>query len=379
MSGIDKIIKDLGLEKLDRFSKPQQTKKTWSKVVNQVPRQQDVSVMIDLLELPKTRQGYRYLLVAVDLWSREVDFEPLSTKISTAVRDALKKIFRRGIVGPMKAPAQLSTDGGREFEGAFDKWLDEKNIYHKRSLPYRHTQQSVVERMNRTLGRLLNLYMSKKQIESGETYREWAELLPYLRTKMNDPIIRKLREDEDVFEEKPPALDPMRKPKFSVGDLVHRQLDYPEDVFGKKQPTENFRAGDMRYEREPREIVDVFPYPPPVHFRFQLDGLENVSYPAWQLMESDLDEKMYRVKQLIGRKTVKNELFYLVWWEGEKKSQATWEPKSNLVIDPVLEKAVELYDRQHPLRAPPKSKKRNRSKKEQKQPSRRSERLRNRS
>ena len=347
--GVKKIIDDLGLQKLDRFSSSRHGKKVFSKVVNNVPRQENRSIMIDLLSLPTTKRGFRYLLVAIDLWSNQVDFQPLKTKKPEETKAALQSIFRRKLVGPIEAPSQVSTDGGTEFQGSFKKWLSDRNIYHKVALPHRHQQQATVERMNRTIGRILNLWMSRREIETGETYREWDYLLPYLRTKLNDHRIRNLRGDQDVFNEEPPPLDPSKKPRFQVGDMVHRRLDHPEDVFGKKQPTATFRVGDMKYEREPREIVQVFPYPPPVNFRYQLEGLEQVSYPAWELMPSDLEEKMFRVKKLISRNQSRDGIYYLVWWEGEPKSSSTWEPRSNLVIDPVLRKAVEFFDREHPL------------------------------
>ena len=352
--GIKQIAAELGLTKLERFTEPKKVTKKWTKVVDRVPQQQDKSVMADLLELPKTKAGYRYLLVVVDLWSREIEFEPLKQKEATQVRDALKKIFKRGIVGPLKGPAQFQTDGGGEFRGSFHKFIFDRNIYHKTAQPHRHSQQSTVERANRTLGRLFNGYMTKKEEETGKTYREWTDIVPFLRKQLNNPKIRELRKDENPYElKKNPQMGPSRPPKYKVGDLVHRRLDHPEDVYGKKQPSATFRVGDFRYERANRPIVEVIPGsadPKQPAWRYMLTGLESVSYPAWQLMPSELDEEYARVKQLIGRKEQDGKTFYRVWWDGEPKGDATWEPMGNLIKDPVLKKAVELYDQRHPQR-----------------------------
>ena len=49
-----------------------------------------------------------------------------------------------------------------------DKYLYDNNIYHKKALPGRHTQQANVESLNRILGRILNNYMSEKELETGD-------------------------------------------------------------------------------------------------------------------------------------------------------------------------------------------------------------------
>ena len=352
VKGIQSIVKDLGIGDVEKFTQPRKEKKVFTKVADNIPQQEDKSLMADLLELPNTKQGYHYLLVVVDLWSREIEFQQLKTKEAAEVKKALIKIFNRGIVGPLKSPAQLQTDGGSEFKGVFHKYIFDKNVYHKKGLPYRHSQNSTVERANRTLGRLFTGYMNKKELETGKTYNEWTDIVDVLRDKLNDPSIRVIRPDKDPTKlpdrlEPPPKRPPQR---YKQGDLVHRKLDYPENIFGKKQPTAAFRMGDVRYERANRKVVKVIPYQGAVPWRYMLEGLDNVSYPANQLIPSELQQEVFRVKELIGRRQQGGKYEYKVWWEGEPKAKASWEPKENLTIDPVLKKAVEFYDKNNPLR-----------------------------
>jgi hypothetical protein len=44
-------------------------------------------------------------------------------------------------------------------------------------------------------------------------------------------------------------------------------------------------------------------------------------------------EAKFEVRELIGKKTVKGQVYYLVWWKKYLKSQSTWEPKTQLVQD----------------------------------------------
>ena len=75
---------------------------------------------LDLLFLPED-DGYRYLLVIVDIATRHVDAEPLKTKDSKEVLKATQKIFKRKYV---KQPLRLEVDSGTEFKGKFKEYYD---------------------------------------------------------------------------------------------------------------------------------------------------------------------------------------------------------------------------------------------------------------
>ena len=75
---MDSIIKKLGID--ERYSKPVKKPKKFTAVKQNIPMKEDMNFMADLLFLPKTKEGYRYLLVVVDLASNDFDIEPLKTK-----------------------------------------------------------------------------------------------------------------------------------------------------------------------------------------------------------------------------------------------------------------------------------------------------------
>ena len=41
----------------------------------------------------------------------------------------------------------------------------------------------------------------------------------------------------------------------------------------------------------------------------------------------------YKVKSIIGKRTKNKKNEYLVWWNGYKKSESTWEPEKQLIED----------------------------------------------
>jgi len=161
------ILKELGVN--EKYSKPVKIKKQFSKVKDNIPLKADYNFMADLLELPETKKGFKYLLVVVDLATDEFDIEPITNNKSLTVVDAMKRMFNRRYI--KKPYASIRTDGGAEFKDAFDKYCYENNILHKIGISGRHQQTANVERLNRELGRLFNGYMNAIEEKTGETYR----------------------------------------------------------------------------------------------------------------------------------------------------------------------------------------------------------------
>ncbi len=129
--------------------------------------------------------------------------------------------------------------------------------------------------------------------------------------------------------------------KYNIGDKVFRKLEKPKDALGKNQNTSNFRAGDFRWELKPREIVRVLPYPK--QFRYIIQGFKNVSFTEAELRPAEniqapkqYDSKgneVYTVKDIIGKKIINKKIHYLIWFEGEKKTESQWISEKDLIED----------------------------------------------
>jgi hypothetical protein len=284
--------------------------------------------MADLLMLPTDKKGFKYLFVMVDLGNNEFDVEPIKTKSSKSVLNAMTIIFKRKYLKEPKA--SISTDDGTEFKDEFHNWLVKNKIYHKVAVPGRHSQQSTIESLNKQLGYIFNLYMNMKENETGKDYREWTDIIDAVRVELNK--VRK-KPNKSISKYNYPLLNTNVEPKFKVGDIVYYNTEYPLNALGKKQPTTNFRQGDYRYNVDSKKIKFVLPYSGNVPFRYILEGLPDVSYTENQLILSDEKDSKYIIKDIIGKKKIKNKIHYLVWWKGYKKSQATWEPKTDLLKD----------------------------------------------
>ena len=316
--------------KIDETFTTERTKrqKKFNSIRNNIPLIEDYNFMADLIEFPETKNKNKYLLSVVDLATDEFDIEPLKTKTPKDVLDAFKKMFDRKHI--KKPYASLRTDNGNEFMGVFHKWLEDEKIFHKFNLPNRHTQMANVERLNKQLGRLFNGYMNRKEEETKKEYKEWDEIVDIVRTELNKIRKRKLKKF-NISNYPTPNLEKL--PKFKVGDVVHYKLDWAENALGKKQPTPNFRVGDYRYSKVPKKIVKTLYMNDYPYYRYLLEGIPNASYSEYQLIISKEKETKYKVKSIIGfRKKGKNNE-YLIWWEGYKKAESTWESESKLIED----------------------------------------------
>lgn len=348
---MEALIKELGIneEFQQKASKP---KKPYSNFRDNLPPIEDYDMMVDTLHLPRDKNGYSFLLVAVDLATREFDIEPMKSAIDKKTKkeaitaddalNELKAMFKRKHI--KKPYASLSSDGEPEFKAAFHKYCFDNSILHRVSERGRHKQQAPVESLNRQLGRLFNGYMNKMELKTGKEYCEWTDIVSIVREKLNK--IRKIpataKSMKDVTYKVP---DFTTKPKFKEGNFVHRLLDHVESALGKKQPTEQYREGDYRWDRMPRKIEQVFFYSGDQTFRYSLNGLPHVSFAEWEIKQSKEEVELFEVRQFLKSRKVGNKIELLTWYFGEKKKLASWQLRSEMIkYVPDMVKAFEEKD-----------------------------------
>ena len=302
----------------------------YPKVKDQIPPLQDYNYMADLLHLPESKKGNKYLLVVIDLWSNEIEIEPIKDKTSESTLKALLNMFKRPFL--KKPKASIATDAGTEFKNQFHSYLYDNNIYHKVAMPGRHKQQSSVERANRTIGRILNGYMNKKEKETGKVYREWDEIVNSLRKLLNENP----NPDQNPYTKKYPEDTILLTPsKYNVGDYVYHILEEPENALGHKQNTKKFREGDYRFNTVAKKVIQVLPYGD--QYRYMIDGIKNVAYAEWELKKADESVDKYVIKRIINKRKTKGQIEYLIWWKNYLKKDSTWENKAELIKDGAIE------------------------------------------
>tara|TARA_Y100000780_G_scaffold35307_2_gene28534 strand:+ start:2732 stop:3793 length:1062 start_codon:yes stop_codon:yes gene_type:complete len=338
---LNDILKDLDVsQEVIDYAKPPKVPKKFTSVRQNTFPMEDHSFMADLLFLPTTSEGYRYLLVVVDLWSKEFDIEPLKNKQPQTVLDAFKSMIQRPHLNFPKASIQ--TDQGSEFKGIFHNYMFGKNIYHKFTNVGRKTQMSTVESLNRTLGYLLNRYMASEEQKSGYEFKEWVKALPIIRKELN--AIRKLPNGDPFKRRK--IVVPIKDSKFKKGDIVHWALDAPETFTERKLNDGRFREGDRRWSRSAVKVDQVLSYNSDViPYRYLINNNSYASYTADQLrLAKNQKIERFAVRDIIDARGRGKTREYLVWWSDFPKDQSTWEPKDQLIKDG-LEAYIDRLDK----------------------------------
>lgn len=357
MENLKKLLKITNKQTL--FTKSYKKPKFYDKVKDNIPLVEDKNFMADYLFLPKTKEGYRYLLVVVDIATDEFDIEPMKDKNSFNVVEAVLKMNKRPFIRLKDNDGQsIRTDSGSEFKGTFAQFCKKSSILLRPALPNRHIQLPNVERLNGVLGDLLNGYMNSMEGKRGKKYLEWLKAVPVIRTNLNE--IRKKKLPDNIYTHLYPEWDatelisttstkkksePVYKiiePKYKKGDLVYVILETPENALGEKQKG-LFRNGDYRLSTEPRKITKILYFSGKPYYRYLVNGYDGVSYQEDELKPASGEtEEKFEVKQILKRKKINDKYEYLIWWYSEKKADATWEPRENLIKSvPKLIKAFE--------------------------------------
>ena len=126
------------------------------------------SVQVDILEVPLSRKGNRYLLVVEDAFTKWLECYPIPNQKTETITKKLVRLFSMfGI------PEFLHSDQGRNFESRllYKETCRSLGIHKTHTTPY-HPQgklgNALVERSNRTVLQMLRCYVDSS--DAWETY-----------------------------------------------------------------------------------------------------------------------------------------------------------------------------------------------------------------
>ena len=120
--------------------------------------------------LPETEAGNKYLLIAMDYFSKWPEAYPLPNQEAVTVAEVLVKelVCRFGV------PLYIHSDQGRNFESAvFSEMCHLLGIVKTRTTPLHPQSDGMVERFNRTLEAQLSKFVDDHQ-------RDWDQLVPMM-------------------------------------------------------------------------------------------------------------------------------------------------------------------------------------------------------
>ena len=222
--------------------------------------------LMDMRADAKANDGYAYILVVIDVFSRYLWTRPLKTKTLTEVKEAFEDILSKA----GQTPQRLRTDGGREFTGRIMKEVyKDLNIYHY--VAHNESKATFAERVIQTLKRMMFRYMVHKNElrwidvlpditqNYNATYHSVLRMAPDQVSSSNQdqvwanqvllPIVKQMKTSSIKKEEKKQMKKPKKvRYKVKVGDYVR--------ISFKRQPFE--RVYDQKYSGEIFQVAKCY-------------------------------------------------------------------------------------------------------------------------
>ena len=209
--------------------------------------------MADLADLTAQPSGnFQYILVVMNLFSKELWARPLTTKTPAAVTAAFREILQG-----KEPPSRLDTDMGSEFTGPFSQLLEEKDIFHVTKHPEDVNGLAPLDRAIQTLKQA----MFRRVV--GDKDPDWAANLPQTVEGYNSTIHSSLqgRAPDEVEDDKELQFELRRKnAEVSVhnANLIHARDENLVKMggFRLKDAKRTFaRSFQPRYGDEVHQVV----------------------------------------------------------------------------------------------------------------------------
>nr|XP_027190985.1 protein NYNRIN-like [Cicer arietinum] len=123
--------------------------------------------VIGLIE-PKASNGHRFILVAIDYFTKWVE----AASYANVTRSVVVRFIKRELICRYGLPNKIITDNATNLNNKMMKELcDNFKIQHHNSSPYRPKMNGAVEAANKNIKKII-----QKMVE---TYKDWHEMLPF--------------------------------------------------------------------------------------------------------------------------------------------------------------------------------------------------------
>ena len=277
--------------------------------------------LADMQSLKQYNDGYRYLLVCIDVFSKYAWIVPIKSKTGPALVEAFKVILSSG-----RKPHKIMTDQGTEFfNKSFQTLLKNEGI--ELFNTFNETKASIVERVIRTFKTKMWRYFTAKK-----TMR-YLDMLPDLVYSYNYSEHRSIG--------RPPALVNSENEDEVFRTLYHNVLDNVQPVKYKFKIGDQVRISKIKrkfekgylpnYSKEIFTVSKKVPRNPPVYKLKDYDGeeLKGTFYDK-ELQKVIKHDDMYEVEKILKKRGKGKNVQYLVKWSGYPDKFNSWVSASEI-------------------------------------------------
>ena len=270
--------------------------------------------LADMASLTEWNEGFKYVLIVIDVFSKYVWARPVKTKTANEVLG----VFNMILMSDERKPENFMTDKGKEFDNELMKKFCKENDINYYTSQNPDTKAAVAERVIRTLKTRLYRYFQHKKSWNYTTVlskvvksynnskHRTIGMRPSDVTKDTEAIVRKR-----VY---PPKKHKLIKRKFKIGDTVRIAREKP--VFGKGYAQQ---WTDEIFTISQRRRTDPPVYKLKDHNKEIIVG--SFYEPELQLVT---DTGVYEVAEILQTRTLRGRKEYFVSWKGYPASMNSW-------------------------------------------------------
>ena len=281
--------------------------------------------LIDMANLARWNNGVRFLLVAIDGFTKKAWVEPLLNKKGVTTLHGINNIISRMVTPPMS----IFFDRGSEFinQNVRDA-LIQANIHIQH--PNSELKAAIAERFNRSLQDLIFKYLTQNET------RKYIDLLPDLLMSYNTRGHRTLRymspEEAELEENKTHVISALNhyytkvttvntKIKFAVGDIVRI----------RRAQTKFTRGYHERFTRELFKIIEVQQRMPiPTYKLKSLDKDDTIQGGFYNNELQKVLGDIYKVEKILKRRTRNGKPQIYVKWLDFGSAHNSWIDESDI-------------------------------------------------
>lgn len=276
-------------------------------------RQQWQIDLIDLQKYSKDNNGFKFVLVCVDLFSRKCFARLLKNKSAKVVVDALKSIFN----DLDSLPKSIFSDHGSELKNKLmNKYLKGKGIkiIHAKS----EIKAGIVERLNKSIQNLIFMYMT--ELETNTYYDKFDDIIQSYNSRPHRSLNELSPNDAELEENKLRVLDAHNfrytkilnktpKIELKVGDWV--RINMIRHIFA--------RGYHEKWSRDMYEIVQVSHRMPITMYKLKCltseeedEEIEGLFYKN-ELSHVRDDENVFKIEKVLKEKKNQCLVKWLDW------------------------------------------------------------------
>lgn len=285
-------------------------------------RQQVQADLVEVGQLARANGGYKYLLVAIDLFTKYAVCIPMKNKTAIATRRALIEMIRQ--FGDEK-PEMILTDSGKEFKNALVRnYL--QNLRIKHVIPSNDFKAAIVERVNKTIQRKIYHYMTAHGTD------EFMPALDQIMRGYNNAI-------HSTINISPKQAENPRNHLW-VRDLLNRH--YMKILSKRKKPSYNkFKVGDTvriavrkdkfhrsYHEQNKEELYEIIgvdnKMPIEMYDLRSHEDLEDIEGSFYASELTKIEEKDFIIEKVLKRRTYRGVRQVFVKWRYYNQIHNSW-------------------------------------------------------